>query len=132
MAAYGLAWLAPAPVLDRITARFPRLETLRTDFVSHPFRYTLSMRLMPLTPFTLVSLAAGLNRIGLAPFTLGTILGVAPECIIYATIGAGLSGSLANGRLSALAGLNLSTLWIGLAALAVAALASVGLQRRRN
>ncbi len=91
IAAYGLARLSPAGPTGWLKSRFPRLERLRAAFVSRPFRYTLSMRLMPLTPYTLVSLAAGLNRIGLLPFALGTILGVIPECVIYAVIGAGMT-----------------------------------------
>ncbi len=112
---YGMARLAPGPAIRQWTTRFPRLETLRAAFVSHPFRYTFSMRLMPLTPFTLISFAAGLNRIGLAPFALGTLLGVAPECALYATVGAGLSHgfTLNDGMLSH------PLFWVGLAMVAI-------------
>ena len=46
---------------------------------------------MPLTPFTLIILAAGLNRIRLVRFAVATLLGVALEHGLYATVGAGLT-----------------------------------------
>lgn len=118
---YGAGRLTPRIATERWERRLPALGRLRRAFVSHPFRYTLSMRLMPLTPFTLVSLAAGLNRIGLAPFTLGTVLGVAPECLAYSAIGAGL----AHGFTVSDGVLRHPLLWVGLVAAAVLVLASL-------
>ena len=93
LASYGMARLAPLQTARRFERRFPQLGRLQGAFIDHPFRYTLSLRLMPLTPFTLVGLAAGLNRISWGAFALGTLLGVAPECVIYSIIGHGLQPS---------------------------------------
>ena len=124
--AYGLARLTPAGTPHRLEARFPRLRRLREDFVSRPFRYILSMRLMPLTPFTLVSLAAGLNRIGLRPLVLGTALGVAPECLVYATVGAGFARGTPG---AGMANLAQPVVWGGLALLALLAWLTMSIGR---
>ena len=97
LASYGTARLAPLQAARRWERRFPQLGRLRAAFIAHPFWYTLSLRLIPLTPFTPVGLAAGLSRIGWGAFALGTLLGVAPECVIYSIIGHGLSPSSAVG-----------------------------------
>ncbi len=120
IAAYGFARLWPAGP-HRLEDRFPRLRTLREDFANRPFRYILSMRLMPLTPFTLVSLAAGLNRIGLAPLILGTALGVAPECVVYAAVGSGLARRPEPGGSFRFATIDQPVVWGGFAILAALA-----------
>ena len=111
---YGIARLSSSRAAGGWERRLPALSKLRAAVVRHPFRLTLFMRLMPLTPFTLVSLAAGLNRIGLGPFALGTLVGVAPECIVYSSVGAGLSNSFAIQGATA----HQPWLWIALAATA--------------
>lgn len=116
---------APSAALQR---RFPRLHVLRQSVMRHPFRYTLSLRLMPLTPFTLVSLAAGLSRIGWAPFMLGTLLGVTPECVIYPLIGSELGPGVVRG--SGFRPLDHPALLLGLCAMAVMTLAGPALARR--
>jgi uncharacterized membrane protein YdjX (TVP38/TMEM64 family) len=121
VAAYGLACLSPPGAPHWLEARFHRLRNLRDDFVSRPFRYILAMRLMPLTPFTLVSVAAGLNRIGLAPLVFGTALGVAPECLVYAAVGSGLSRGAPGVRGFGLAALDQPLALAGLAVLAMLA-----------
>lgn len=130
VAAYKLACLLPAGSPNFLEVRFKRLRDLREEFVSRPFRYILSMRLMPLTPFTLVSLAAGLNRIGLAPLALGTALGVAPECLVYAAVGSGVGrGGFGRSGFSLVA-LDQPLVWGGLAALALLAWGTLRLGRR--
>ncbi len=118
---YGLAILSPGGAVGWLKTRVPRIERLRASFAGKPFRFTLSLRLMPLTPFTLVSLAAGLARIGWAPFTIGTMLGVMPECIAYAAIGGGLSHTSMHDPATLFAQFRHPTLWIGLGALAALA-----------
>ncbi len=127
-----IARLSPQGAADRLKTRFPRFETVRADFAGRPFRYILSMRLMPLTPFTPVSIAAGLNRLRIAPFVLGTALGVTPECLVYAAVGAGLArGGLARPGFLA-AQLHQPLAWLGLAALALAAVLVMRVGRRRE
>jgi len=62
------------------------------------FLTTLAVRLAPLTPFTLFSLAAGRLRAAFSPFLAGTALGVLPECVVYALLGRRLAVLLLSGR----------------------------------
>ena len=98
----------------------------------NPFRFTLALRLMPLTPFTLVSMAAGLARIKLTSFLLGTICGVLPECVIYSAIGAGLSEQLSQGSAVNLSSFMHPTLLLSLAGLAIVTVTGVRFGRGRQ
>ena len=71
-----------------------RLERL----TSRVFLTTLAVRLLPLTPFTLFSMAAGGLRAAFLPFITGTAAGVLPECVAYALLGRRLSVLLVSGR----------------------------------
>jgi uncharacterized membrane protein YdjX (TVP38/TMEM64 family) len=94
LSAYGLAWTASLR-----TARRHRktLQRVVAAIRANTFACVLSLRLIPLTPFTIVSMAAGLARTPLPAFLGATVLGVAPESAVYAWIGAGVGDSLARG-----------------------------------
>jgi uncharacterized membrane protein YdjX (TVP38/TMEM64 family) len=47
---------------------------------------------MPVAPFFMVNLAAGLARVRLSSFVLATVIGAAPSAFIFAGLGAGLDG----------------------------------------
>jgi uncharacterized membrane protein YdjX (TVP38/TMEM64 family) len=76
-----------APLMDRLGPRLRR----------EGFWYLLALRLMPVVPFWLTNLAAGLAGMRLAPFALATLIGAAPMTTLLASIGAGVAGVLANG-----------------------------------
>lgn len=114
LSTYGLAW--------SLSLRAPRrhrrtLERLVTAIRANTFAYVLSLRLLPLAPFTLVSLAAGLARAPLPAFLGATVLGVLPESAVYAAVGAGLGDSLARGGALRPADLARPQLLLALAAL---------------
>ena len=54
------------------------------------FLYVLSLRLLPVVPFWLVNLGAGLVRIRLRTFFLATLIGILPLSLVYAGLGSGL------------------------------------------
>ena len=54
------------------------------------FSYVLTLRLLPIFPFWLVNIAAGLVDIPLRTYALATFLGVIPGTFIYSALGAGL------------------------------------------
>ena len=54
-------------------------------------RYLLFLRLVPLFPFFLVNLAAGLTRLPLRTFFLATMLGIVPGGFVYVNAGASLA-----------------------------------------
>lgn len=62
------------------------------------FGYVLTLRLLPMAPFGLVSLAAGAGRMRLGPYLLATALGIVPECAIYAFAGEALQGIVRRGE----------------------------------
>jgi uncharacterized membrane protein YdjX (TVP38/TMEM64 family) len=79
----------------RAGTRVQRLEQgLRED----AFFYLLSLRLIPLAPFWLANLAAGLVAIPMRTFFAATFLGILPICIVYATLGADLHAVFRKGQ----------------------------------
>ncbi|WP_164704696.1 TVP38/TMEM64 family protein [Blastococcus litoris] len=54
------------------------------------FTAVLLARLMPMIAFMLVSYAAGLSRIRLLPYLLGTALGIVPGSVMYVALGASM------------------------------------------
>ncbi len=68
----------------------PRLE--RDGFAG-----LLALRFVPIVPFWLVNLAAGIVRMRLLPFALATGLGIIPATAVFASAGAGFADALAAG-----------------------------------
>src|SRR6185369_4761674 len=53
--------------------------------------YLLFLRLVPVFPFFLINLAAGLTRLPLRTFVLGTMIGIIPGGFVYCNAGASLA-----------------------------------------
>lgn len=68
-----------------------RLEPINLELERRGFSYLLFLRLVPLVPFFLINLAAGLTRLPLRTFTLGTFLGIIPGGFVYVNAGASLA-----------------------------------------
>ena len=66
-----------------------RIRAFEEGIKKDAFFYLLTLRLIPVTPFWLVNLAAGLLSIRLSTFFWATILGILPATAIYAGIGSG-------------------------------------------
>ncbi len=77
---------------DPVQRRFgPRLEGINQELAERGFNYLLFLRLVPLFPFFLINLAAGLTRLPLRTFVLATMLGIIPGGFVYVNAGAGLA-----------------------------------------
>jgi len=77
---------------DTIQGTFgPRLVKINRELATAGFNYLLFLRLVPLFPFFLVNLAAGLTRLPLRIFFFGTLLGIIPGGFVYCNAGAGLA-----------------------------------------
>lgn len=77
---------------DAVLAKFgPRLEGLNRELETRGFNYLLFLRLVPLFPFFLINLAAGLTRLPLRTFTLATLIGIIPGGFVYVNAGASLA-----------------------------------------
>lgn len=77
---------------DAVINRFgDKLETINTELEHRGLNYLLFLRLIPAFPFFLINLAAGLTRLPLRTFVLGTFLGIIPGGFVYVNAGAGLA-----------------------------------------
>lgn len=88
-----LAFLVTRYLLrDAVLNRFGgKLEGINNELEIRGFNYLLFLRLVPLFPFFLINLAAGLTRIPLRTFFFGTMLGIIPGGFVYVNAGASLA-----------------------------------------
>ncbi len=91
IARYALSGLFERRAGGLVARLRPRLER---DGIS----YLLALRLIPVVPFWVTNLAPALCGMRLLPYTLATVIGIAPATFIFASIGAGVDGLLAAGR----------------------------------
>lgn len=76
---------------DGVERRFgEKMDAIQRGFSRNAFNYLLTLRLIPLFPFFLVNLAAGLTRIRLSTYTAATAIGIIPASIVYANAGSQL------------------------------------------
>lgn len=77
---------------DVVLTRFgSTLEGMNRELEERGFNYLLFLRLVPLFPFFLINLAAGLTRLPLRTFFFATMLGIIPGGFVYANAGASLA-----------------------------------------
>jgi uncharacterized membrane protein YdjX (TVP38/TMEM64 family) len=76
---------------DAVEARTgPRVRAIAEGIRKDAFFYLLTLRLIPVTPFWLANVAAGLIAIPAWTFLAATLIGILPASLIYAGIGSGL------------------------------------------
>lgn len=88
-----LAFLVTRYLLrDAVLNRFgSRLEGMNRELETRGFNYLLFLRLVPVFPFFLINLAAGLTRLPLRSFFLATMIGIIPGGFVYVNAGASLA-----------------------------------------
>jgi uncharacterized membrane protein YdjX (TVP38/TMEM64 family) len=88
-----LAFLATRYLLrDAVQKKFgDRLEGMNRELEARGLNYLLFLRLVPVFPFFLINLAAGLTRLPLRTFFFGTMLGIIPGGFVYVNAGASLA-----------------------------------------
>lgn len=86
LAAYGLVRWFGAPFIERHAHR-PGFAWVRARLDHSGLLAVLSLRLMPMVPFWVLNYAAGVARVGLTPFLLGTVIGVLPGTIAVVVLG---------------------------------------------
>jgi uncharacterized membrane protein YdjX (TVP38/TMEM64 family) len=84
-----LAFLAARFILsDWVESKVgARLQRFQEGFSQNALQYLLFLRLVPLFPFWLINLAAGLTRIRTSTYVLGTMVGILPGSFVYANAG---------------------------------------------
>jgi uncharacterized membrane protein YdjX (TVP38/TMEM64 family) len=88
-----LAFLATRYLLrDAVLNRFGgKLEGINRELEARGLNYLLFLRLVPVFPFFLINLAAGLTRLPLRTFFFGTMIGIIPGGFVYCNAGASLA-----------------------------------------
>jgi uncharacterized membrane protein YdjX (TVP38/TMEM64 family) len=76
----------------------PRFQRLEAGFREDAFNYLLCLRLVPIVPFWLVNLIAGLAGMRLLSYVAATFLGMVPGALVYASLGNGVGALIANGQ----------------------------------
>ena len=77
---------------DVIQNKFgPRLEKINRELETQGFNYLLFLRLVPLFPFFLINLGAGLTKVPLRTFFFGTMIGIIPGSFVFCNAGASLA-----------------------------------------
>lgn len=88
-----LAFLVTRYLLrDMILDKFgPKLEGLNRELQTRGFNYLLFLRLVPLFPFFLINLAAGLTQLPIRTFAAATLIGIIPGGFVFVNAGASLA-----------------------------------------
>ncbi len=89
----------------------------------HAFTYLLTLRMVPVFPFGVVNVVAGLVKMPLSVFCAATVIGLLPPALVYTSLGAGLNRVFERGGhvdMSALARPSVVGPLLGLAALSLA------------
>ena len=77
---------------DLIQNKFgSRLEKINKELEAQGFNYLLFLRLVPVFPFFLINLGAGLTKMPLRTYFLGTMVGIIPGSFVFCNAGASLA-----------------------------------------
>ncbi len=68
-----------------------KLEGINRELEARGLNYLLFLRLVPIFPFFLINLAAGLTRLPMRTFFVGTLIGIIPGGFVYCNAGASLA-----------------------------------------
>lgn len=63
------------------------VKKMQKGFAENAFSYMLTLRLIPIIPFVIVNLVAGILQIPLRIFFFGTLIGIIPASFIYVSVG---------------------------------------------
>jgi uncharacterized membrane protein YdjX (TVP38/TMEM64 family) len=121
---------ALAPVVARHAGRL--VETLRPGLERDGGWYLLSLRLLPIVPYWLGTIAPALVGMRLLPFVAGTALGILPGTTVFASLGAGLDGIFARGETPDLSAVLSPAVLLPLAGLSLLSLFTAWWRRRRR
>jgi uncharacterized membrane protein YdjX (TVP38/TMEM64 family) len=131
----SLAFLAGRTVLRRVVERrvagHPRLAALDEEVSRRGAFLVFLLRLSPLAPYNVVNYAVSASRIGLVPFALASLAGMAPITFAWAYLGATLGGMEGLSAGAPPGPAQRAVQWIGLAA-TVALVIFLGRMARRT
>lgn len=76
----------------------PWVQKMERGFQTNAFSYLLFLRLVPLFPFWIVTIASAFLGVNLRSFFLATLIGIIPGIFVYALLGDGLGALLEQGK----------------------------------
>ncbi len=127
---FAAARLAGGDYFERRAA--PVVARVREGFQREAVSYMFFLRIVPLFPFFLVTLAVAALGVSTRLFVAATALGIVPVNIAWASVGANLRGMLARGHAPGWADLMTLEFVAPLAALIALSLLPILLHRRRR
>jgi uncharacterized membrane protein YdjX (TVP38/TMEM64 family) len=128
--AYGASRTALGAWLSRWLDRRPGSVTFLEELRARGFWAVIAARLVPVMPFSVVNVAAGVARVPLKAFAGATLLGALPSGVICSSLGAGLGGSLTAASLGD--AMRSPWLWAPMLGLASLSVLPIIYARRRN
>jgi len=74
-----------------VAARFPAKITRIDDFLhDNPLSMSLLLRLLPVGSNLITNLAAGVSKVRLVPFVIGSAIGYLPQTVVFCLLGSGV------------------------------------------
>jgi len=117
LAAYGLVRWVGGPIVARHEHR-PGFAWVRARLDHSGLLAMLSLRLLPMVPFSLLNYAAGAARVRIVPYIVGTVLGVLPGTVATVVLGDAVTDGVVNPAMFAV---SLAGAVLGLTGAAIAA-----------
>lgn len=108
------------------------IAKMRNGFQQNEFNYLLFLRLLPIFPFFIINIAAGVLGVSLRHFFIGTLLGIIPGTFIYAWVGSGLGFALEQGNTLNLKVIFSPQILLPICALALLSLVPIIYKRLKN
>ncbi len=127
-----IAHTAVGDLIRRRAAPGGLIARMEAGVRQHAFLYIFCLRLMPGLPIWMVNIAAAFVKTPIWIYGSATLLGIAPSCFIYASIGAGLDQVFAAGGAPTLDGLMHLRVILPLVALGILGLVPLGYQAWRR
>lgn len=116
----------------RAEASGGRLKGIVDGVAAGAFGYILTLRLIPLVPFWLVNVAAGIAYAPPGAYVLATFVGIMPATFIYSGIGAGIGSLVERGEAVDLNSLATPQVLLPLIALGLLSLGATLYRQRRK
>jgi uncharacterized membrane protein YdjX (TVP38/TMEM64 family) len=83
---------------DLLRARAgPAIRKMEDGFKENALNYMLFLRFIPVFPFFIVNLVPAFLGVGLGTFFIGTLIGIIPGSLVYASLGDGFSAVVEKG-----------------------------------
>jgi uncharacterized membrane protein YdjX (TVP38/TMEM64 family) len=121
---------ALANLLKKKAGKF--INKLEAGFKANAANYLLFLRLVPVFPFWLVNIVAGLFDVKLSTFFITTVVGIIPGSFVYVSVGNGLGALFAEGKTPDLSIIFKPSILLPILGLAVLSLVPIIYKRWRN